>query len=59
MILLVNGKEACESIAQYGQGGANNDQTILNMSTCPAGIPIKKGDYLELKSVYDLKSHPL
>lgn len=58
MILLLNGKEVCNSDAVYGKGGENYE-TILYMSPCPEAIPIKKGDMMELKSVYDLKTHPL
>jgi hypothetical protein len=59
MILKVNGKEVCHSTANYGKGGDSNEETILEMSQCEKNIPIKKGDTLQLKSVYDLKTHPL
>jgi hypothetical protein len=58
MILEINGKEVCESKAIYGKGGEDYE-TIHNMSGCPSGIPLKKGDELVLKSVYDLAAHPL
>jgi hypothetical protein len=58
MILEINGKEVCESKAIYGNGGEDYE-TIHNMSGCPSDIPLKKGDELVLKSVYDLASHPL
>jgi hypothetical protein len=59
MILKINGKEVCYSKANYGKGGDNNEETILEMSQCDKNIAIKKGDTLQLKSVYDLKTHPL
>lgn len=59
MILLVNGKAVCASEAVYGKGGQNNGETIIRMASCPSGIPIKKGDTIQLQSVYDLATHPL
>lgn len=59
MILLINGKEECVSSAIYGKGGHNNEETIVNMSACPPGIPLNKGDNIVVKAVYDLASHPL
>lgn len=59
MIMLINDKEVCESKAVYGKGGANNDETIVAMTACPYGLKLKKGDILSMKSVYDLKTHPM
>ncbi|KAE9977428.1 hypothetical protein BLS_001411 [Venturia inaequalis] len=59
MVMLINDKEVCESKAVYGKGGANNDETIVSMSECPPAIKMKKGDILTMKSIYDLKTHPL
>jgi hypothetical protein len=59
MVLQVNGKDVCVSNAIYGKGGSHNDETITTMTACPEGIPVKQGDYLTLKSIYDLKTHPL
>ena len=58
MSLQINGKDVCVSKAEYTKIDANYD-TIFKMSECPENIPIKKGDILTLKSVYDLKRHPL
>lgn len=59
MMLYINDKEVCNAQAVYGKGGANNEETILQQTKCPVGIPFKKGDTLQLKSIYDLKKHPL
>lgn len=59
MVLQVNGQDVCVSNAIYGKGGANNYETITTMSACPEGIVLKRGDYMSLKSIYDLKTHPL
>jgi hypothetical protein len=53
MILYINGKEVCTSKSRYGPRG------ISGMSTCDKTIPVKKGDWLEMLSVYDLSKHPL
>ncbi|KAF1812280.1 hypothetical protein P152DRAFT_449551 [Eremomyces bilateralis CBS 781.70] len=65
MILLVNDKEVCTSKATYGGAGGTMEldgekwETISNMNRCPEPIPIKKGDYITMTAVYDLKLHPL
>lgn len=59
MVMLINDKEVCESKAVYGKGGSNNDETIVSMTPCPPSLKLKKGDILSMKSVYDLKSHPM
>jgi hypothetical protein len=54
MELFVNDKEVCVSRARYTADGV-----ISGMSFCDTEIPVKKGDYLSMKSVYDLTKHPL
>ncbi|KAF2430764.1 hypothetical protein EJ08DRAFT_696976 [Tothia fuscella] len=53
MELSVNGKEACISKARYKDG------VIAGMSFCDTAIPVKKGDYVTIRSVYDLVKYPL
>jgi hypothetical protein len=59
MVLFINEKEMCVSRATYGQGGDNNNQTIVGLSICPAVISFKKGDVMTMDAVYDLGQHPL
>jgi Stress up-regulated Nod 19 len=59
MIMMVNGKEVCESKAVYGKAAANNDEAVVDMTLCDKSVPLKRGDELTLKAEYDLKSHPL
>jgi hypothetical protein len=59
MVMLINDKEVCESKAVYGKGGSSNDETIVKMTECAQNIKVKKGDFLSMKSVYDLKTHPM
>jgi hypothetical protein len=61
MVLIVNDKEVCASNAMYEKAGsgASNNEVMTQMSKCENSIPIKKGDVLTLKSVYDLKTHPM
>jgi hypothetical protein len=59
MILNVNGKDVCTSDASYGKPPGSDEISLLKMSLCPGEIPLKKGDSLTLKSVYDLSKHPL
>jgi len=59
MILYINDKEVCNAQAIYGKGGSSNEETIIGQTPCPTGITFKKGDTMQLKSVYDLKKHPL
>ncbi|KAF1983995.1 hypothetical protein K402DRAFT_423315 [Aulographum hederae CBS 113979] len=54
MDLLVNDKVVCTSVAQY-----DNDGVIENMTLCPKPIQLKKGDTLQVSSLYDLAKHPL
>ncbi|KAF2674468.1 hypothetical protein BT63DRAFT_474211 [Microthyrium microscopicum] len=57
MILLINDKEVCVSAPIYTK--ANGFESIAGMPSCPEAIPVKKGDTLTMKSVYDLAKHPL
>ncbi|KAF1817145.1 hypothetical protein P152DRAFT_9558 [Eremomyces bilateralis CBS 781.70] len=65
MILLVNDKEVCTSKATYGGASGTMElngekwETISNMTRCAEPIPVKKGDYITMTAVYDLKLHPL
>jgi len=65
--LLLNDKKVCTSKATYGGAStammATNDgkkwETISSMSACSDPIPVKRGDYLKMESVYDTAAHPL
>jgi hypothetical protein len=59
MTMLINGKEVCESLPTYSAGGSANQQTITGMSSCLEAIPVKKGDIMTMRSVYDLAKHPM
>jgi Stress up-regulated Nod 19 len=52
MKLSLNDQEICVSKATYDDAG-----NIVSMSDCTLGLPIKRGDYLSMESVYDLKKH--
>jgi hypothetical protein len=54
MVLMVNDKEACVSEPKY-----SSDGIIVDMNVCPKPIQVKKGDYINLLSIYDLTKHPL
>jgi hypothetical protein len=54
MELAVNGKDVCISKARYNSNGV-----ISGMSFCDTAIPVKKGDYVTMRSVYDLVKYPL
>ena len=53
MTLGVNGKEVCVSRPKY------DSDNIVGMSGCNLAVPVKRGDYVTMSSVYDLKSHSL
>jgi hypothetical protein len=53
MELAVNGKDVCISKARYNMG------IISGMSFCDTAIPVKRGDYVTMRSVYDLVKYPL
>jgi len=54
MVLILNDKEICTSSAEYD---ASNG--ISSMGACDQKIPVKKGDLIKLKSVYDIAKHPM
>jgi len=53
MMLYVNDKLVCTSVPEY------KDDVIVSMTTCEKPIPLKKGDYVSMASVYDVVKHPL
>ena len=64
--LYVNGKKACESMAEYGGPGSVRTtkdgrkwKTISAMGSCYEPVPVKKGDKVEIEASYDLEKHPL
>jgi hypothetical protein len=64
--LYVNGKQACESAAQYGGPGSVRTtkdgrkwETISSVASCFEPIQVKKGDKVEIEAVYDIEKHPL
>jgi hypothetical protein len=59
MILYVNGNEVCTSKPIYETNGIGNETVLTGMTVCPAPVKVKKGDFLTMKSVYDLAKHPL
>jgi len=54
MVMTVNGKDTCTSLPKY-----NDQNVITTMGLCPQLIPLKKGDTLQIRSVYDLTKHKL
>jgi hypothetical protein len=54
MELSLNDKVICTSDATYDKLGV-----ITSMSTCSPMLPVKRGDYISMRSVYDLKAHPM
>jgi hypothetical protein len=59
MILYVNDKEVCTSMPIYQPSGVGNETVLTGMTPCHKAFPVKKGDFLSMKSVYDLSRHPL
>lgn len=55
MILRLNGKEICNSVARYGDNGEANN--ITDISLCNDVVPVKKGDHITFESVYNLGAH--
>jgi len=55
MVLSLNNQTICTSDATY------DDKTgvISSMGTCAPMLPVKRGDYISMASVYDLKKHPM
>lgn len=67
MLLTVNDKVVCDSRAHYGIDSRDTAslapngkqwQVITEMSQCIDPIPIKKGDILQMVSIYDNAAHP-
>jgi hypothetical protein len=54
MVLSLNGEEICTSNAAYNDG-----KTISSMSPCDNSVKVKRGDFLSMKSVYDVAKHPM
>ena len=54
MVLTVSGKDVCTSRPKYDDKGV-----ITIMGLCPEPIPLKKGDTVQIRSVYDLTKHKL
>jgi hypothetical protein len=54
----INGEQVCNSVAGYDVGNGNQ-LMIKNMTACPPKIPVKTGDIIEVKAVYNLEKHPL
>lgn len=53
MVLSINDKEVCHSKATYDDRG-----NIVDMGSCNLVLPVKRGDWMSMKSVYDLAAHP-
>jgi hypothetical protein len=53
MVLSVNDKEVCHSKAKYDERG-----NIVDMGSCNLVLPVKRGDWMSMESVYDLAAHP-
>jgi hypothetical protein len=65
IFLTINGKEVCDSRAQYGGEGHTGKtpdghvwETIRVTSTCREPIKVIKGDKLYMEAHYDLGLHP-
>lgn len=67
VLLTLNGKPVCDSQAKYGLDPkattslAPNGkawQVITEMTQCTEPIPVKKGDVLQMVSIYDNILHP-
>jgi hypothetical protein len=64
-LLTINGKEVCNSKAEYGGEGHTSKtadgkvwETIRTTSTCNQPIKVVKGDKLYMEAHYDLDLHP-
>jgi len=64
LIMKLNGKEICNSNAEYGgvestlKDGDKEWNTINHMTYCEGPVKVVKGDKLLLEANYDLESHP-
>jgi hypothetical protein len=54
MVLSLNGQEICTSNATYSNNGF-----ISGTTPCGGEIKVKKGDFVSMKSVYDIVKHPM
>jgi hypothetical protein len=54
MVLFLNGKEICTSRAVYDE-----KEVIQAMTSCDETHPVKKGDVITVKSIYDIVRHPM
>jgi hypothetical protein len=67
VILTLNGKTVCDSQAKYGLDNQATSslapngkawQVITEMTQCTEPVPVKKGDVLQMVSIYDNELHP-
>ena len=63
IVLYLNNKPICTSKATYGGvatavATGSKWETISKMSDCTTPIPVKRGDYVKMMSVYDTAKHP-
>lgn len=59
MVLYVNEQEVCTSSPIYQASGVGNETVLTGMTQCNKAVPLKKGDYISMRSTYDLSRHPL
>jgi hypothetical protein len=64
MVVKLNGKEMCRSIAEYGGPGhevtvgGEVQKTISGMTRCSDALEVAKGDKLSITANFDMKEHP-
>jgi Stress up-regulated Nod 19 len=64
MVVKINGKEVCRSIAEYGGPGHEMQvhgevlKTISGMSLCSNSVEVAKGDKLSITANFDVNAHP-
>jgi hypothetical protein len=67
VVLNLNGKTICDSEARYGLDSRATSnlapngkawQVITEMTQCTEPVPVKKGDVLQMVSIYDNELHP-
>jgi hypothetical protein len=63
---MLNGKNVCESKAQYGGPGFEGKNpdgktwyTINQMTVCEQAIKLRKGDKLNFQANFDIGKHPV
>jgi hypothetical protein len=54
MVLNLNGEEICTSDAEYDKNGF-----ISGTTPCDRKVKVKKGDFMSMKSIYDVAKHPM